>query len=73
MLKNLFIKNIALIASQNIEFEKGLCVLSGETGAEAEAGEEPEANAPFDPTKPVSLQDILAQTVQEAKPARENP
>lgn len=33
MLKNLFIKNIALIASQNIEFEKGLCVLSGETGA----------------------------------------
>lgn len=33
MLKNLFIKNIAIIASQNIEFEKGLCVLSGETGA----------------------------------------
>ena len=33
MLKNLFIKNIALIASQNIQFEDGLCVLSGETGA----------------------------------------
>ena len=46
--------------------------VSGETGAEAEAGaEEPEANAPFDPTKPVSLQDILAQTVQEALAERE--
>ena len=46
--------------------------VSGETGAEAEAGaEEPEANAPFDPTKPVSLQDILAQTVQEALSERE--
>ena len=33
MLRNLFIKNIALISSQNIEFENGLCVLSGETGA----------------------------------------
>lgn len=33
MLKNLFIKNVALISSQNIEFEDGLCVLSGETGA----------------------------------------
>ena len=46
--------------------------VSGETGAEAEAGaEEPEASAPFDPTKPVSLQDILAQTVQEALAERE--
>lgn len=46
--------------------------MSGETGAEAEAGEEgPGANEPFDPTKPVSLQDILAQTVQEALAERE--
>ena len=45
--------------------------VSGETGAETEAGEEPEANAPFDPSKPVSLQDILAQTVQEALAERE--
>ena len=45
--------------------------VSGETGAEAEAGEESEANAPFDPSKPVSLQDILAQTVQEALAERE--
>ena len=45
--------------------------VSGETGAEADAGEEPEANAPFDPSKPVSLQDILAQTVQEALAERE--
>ena len=36
MLRNLFIKNIALISSQNIEFENGLCVLSGETGAGAD-------------------------------------
>lgn len=46
--------------------------VSGETGAEADAGgDKPEANAPFDPSKPVSLQDILAQTVQEALAERE--
>ena len=46
--------------------------MSGETGAEAESDEDkPEANAPFDPSKPVSLQDILAQTVQEALAERE--
>lgn len=33
MLKSIFIKNIALIASLNIEFGEGLNVLSGETGA----------------------------------------
>ena len=46
--------------------------MSGEAGAEAKADEDkPEANEPFDPTKPVSLQDILAQTVQEALAERE--
>lgn len=33
MLLNLTIKNVALIDSANISFEKGLNVLSGETGA----------------------------------------
>ena len=33
MLKSLYIKNIALITEVKIEFEKGLNVLSGETGA----------------------------------------
>ena len=46
--------------------------MSGEAGAEAESDEDkPEANEPFDPSKPVSLQDILAQTVQEALAERE--
>lgn len=33
MLKSLYLKNIALIDEANIEFEKGLNVLSGETGS----------------------------------------
>ena len=44
-----------------------------EAGAqEAEADKDrKDAEAPFDPSKPVSLQDILAQTVQEALAERE--
>ena len=33
MLRSVYIKNIALIKSQNIEFGGGFNVLSGETGA----------------------------------------
>jgi DNA repair protein RecN (Recombination protein N) len=33
MLKNLYIKNIALVAQQNIDFEQGLNIITGETGA----------------------------------------
>ena len=33
MLKQLTIKNVALISALQIEFDKNLCVLTGETGA----------------------------------------
>ena len=33
MLKNLYIKNIALVDQQNIDFDKGLNIITGETGA----------------------------------------
>ncbi|MEG1609285.1 MAG: AAA family ATPase, partial [Clostridia bacterium] len=33
MLTNISIKNIALIAELDVEFDKGLNILSGETGA----------------------------------------
>ena len=33
MLKNIQIKNVALIEEASIEFEKGLNILSGETGS----------------------------------------
>ena len=33
MLSNLHVKNLALIEEENIDFEEGLNILSGETGA----------------------------------------
>jgi DNA repair protein RecN (Recombination protein N) len=33
MLKTLFIKNYALIEELNVEFERGLNIITGETGA----------------------------------------
>ncbi|MFP3018109.1 MAG: AAA family ATPase, partial [Candidatus Tisiphia sp.] len=33
MLQSLSVKNFILIDELNIEFEKGLCVITGETGA----------------------------------------
>ena len=33
MLSNLHVKNLALIEEENIDFEEGLIILSGETGA----------------------------------------
>ncbi|MDD7985871.1 DNA repair protein RecN [Lentisphaera marina] len=33
MLRNLYIKNIALVEQQNIDFEQGLNIITGETGA----------------------------------------
>ena len=33
MLTNLHVKNLALIEEENVDFEEGLNILSGETGA----------------------------------------
>ena len=34
MLSNLHVKNLALIEEENVDFEEGLNILSGETGAQ---------------------------------------
>lgn len=44
---------------------------AAESGDTPEAETEPPANEPFDPNKPLTLQDVLAQTVQEALAERE--